>query len=117
MRPPGIGEIILIIIIAAVVILGVKIFGTPPARKGRRRRVVEYEDEDEDEEDEDEDKRILKARRSRRAYILGIVVILVGAIVMISTFAMVKWFFWGPIGAIALIVIGIITILIARRRR
>lgn len=113
MRFPGIGEIILIIIVAAIVILGVKFFGTPPARK--RRRAVVYEDEDEDEE-EDEDKRILKARRSRRAQILGIGVILVGAIVMISTFTMVKWFFWGPIGAIALIAIGIITIFIARRR-
>jgi len=114
MRLPGIGEIILIIIVAAVVILGVKIFGTPPKRK--RRRVVEYEDEDEDDETETEDKRVKKARRSRRAQILGIVVILVGAIVMLSTFTMVKWFFWGPLGAIALIVVGIITILIARRR-
>ena len=113
MRLPGIGEIILIIIVAAVVILGVKMFGTPPKRK--RRRVVEYEDEDEDET-EAEDKRINKARRSRRAQILGIVVILIGAVVMLSTFTMVKWFFWGPLGAIALIVVGIITILIARRR-
>jgi uncharacterized ion transporter superfamily protein YfcC len=113
MRLPGIGEIILIIIVAAVVILGVKMFGTPPKRK--RRRVVEYEDEDEDET-ETEDKRIKKARRSRRAQILGIVVILIGAVVMLSTFTMVKWFFWGPLGAIALIVVGIITILIARRR-
>ena len=115
MRLPGIGEIILIIIVAAVVILGVKMFGTPPKRK--RRRVVEYEDEDEDEDEtETEDKRIKKARRSRRAQILGIVVILIGAVVMLSTFTMVKWFFWGPLGAIALIVVGIITILIARRR-
>lgn len=113
MRFPGIGEIIVIIIVAAIVILGVKIFGTPPARK--RTRVVEYEDEDENEE-EYEDRRILKARRSRRTQILGIVVILVGAIVMISTLTMVKWFFWGPIGAMALIAIGIITIFIARRR-
>ncbi len=114
MRLPGIGEIILIIIVAAIVILGVKIFGTPPARK--RKRVVEYEDEDEEDEEEAEDKRVLKARRSRRAQILGIGVILVGAIVMLSTLTMVKWFFWGPIGAIALIAIGILTIFIARRR-
>ncbi|MCJ7768991.1 MAG: hypothetical protein MUO92_00735 [Dehalococcoidales bacterium] len=113
MRPPGIGEILLIIIVVAIVIMGVKIFGTPPAKKGRR--VVEYEDEDEDEA-EAGDKIILKSRRSRRAQILGITVILVGAIVMISTFSMVKWFFWGPIGAIALMVVGIITIFIARRR-
>ena len=114
MRFPGIGEIILIIIVAAIVILGVKIFGTPPVRK--RKRVVEYEDEDEEDETEAEDSKIVKTRRSRRTQILGIVVILVGAIVMISTFTMVKWFFWGPIGALALIAIGIITILIARRR-
>jgi hypothetical protein len=118
MRLPGIGEIILIIIIAAIVILGVKIFGTPPTRK--EKRIVEYEDEEEEDEDEDEDeyedKRILKARRSRRTQILGIVVILVGAIVMISTLTMVKWFFWGPIGALVLVAIGILTILVARRR-
>jgi uncharacterized ion transporter superfamily protein YfcC len=114
MRLPGIGEIILIIIIAAIVILGVKIFGTPPTRK--EKRIVEYEDEEEEDEDEYEDKRILKARRSRRTQILGIVVILVGAIVMISTLTMVKWFFWGPIGALVLVAIGILTILVARRR-
>ncbi|MFH1663122.1 MAG: hypothetical protein ABH934_04315 [Chloroflexota bacterium] len=115
MRPPGIGEIILIIIVAVIVMLGVKVFGTPPAKK---RRVVEDEDEDDEEEDEKEagDKRVLKARHSRRAQILGIVVILVGAIVMLSTLTMVKWFFWGPLGAIALIVVGIITIFVSRRR-
>lgn len=117
MRLPGIGEIILIVIIAAIVILGVKIFGTPPKRKRRRRR-IEYEDEYEDEEGEGEagDDRIKKARRSRRAQILGIGVIVVGAIVMLSTLTMVKWFFWGPIGAIVLMVIGILTIFISRRR-
>jgi uncharacterized ion transporter superfamily protein YfcC len=114
MRLPGIGEIILIVIIAAVVILGVKIFGSPSAKKGRP--AVVYEDEDEEEEEDSEDKRVLKTRRSRRTQILGIVVILVGAVVMISTFTMVKWFFWGPIGAFVLIAIGIVTILIARRR-
>jgi uncharacterized ion transporter superfamily protein YfcC len=114
MRLPGIGEIILIIIVAAIVILGVRIFGTPPARN--RKRIAEYEDEDEEDEEEYEDNRIFKARRSRRTQILGIVVILVGAIVMISTLTMVKWFFWGPIGALVLIAIGIITIFVARRR-
>jgi hypothetical protein len=114
MRLPGIGEIILIIIIAAIVILGVKIFGTPPLRKGKR--IVEYEDLGEENNEEYEDKRILQARRSRRAQILGIVIILVGAVVMISTLAMVKWFFWGPMGALVLIAIGIITILVARHR-
>ena len=112
MRPPGIGEIILIIIVAAIVILGVRIFGTPPQRKAKR--PVEHEGEEEDEESED--KKILKARRSRRTQILGIVIVLIGATIMLSTLAMVKWFFWGPLGAIALILIGVITILIARRR-
>ncbi len=112
MRLPGIGEIILIIIVAAIVIFGVKFFGTPTARK--RRRVTRYEDEEDEEEDDDE--RIKRTRRSRRTQILGIGVILVGAVVMISTFTMVKWFFWGPIGAIVLIAIGILTIFIARRR-
>jgi len=114
MRLPGIGEIILIIIIAGIVILGIKVFGTPPARK--KRQVVKYEDGEEEDEDDTEDNRVKKTRHSRRTQILGIVVILAGAIVMLSTFTMVKWFFWGPIGAFVLIAVGIITILIARRR-
>jgi hypothetical protein len=110
MRLPGIGEILLIIIVAGIIILGIKFFGTPPTRK--RRRVVQYEDEDEEGDDE----RIKHTRRSR-AQILGIVAIVVGVIILLSTLSLVKWVFWGPIGAFIIMVIGITTILIARRSR
>ena len=110
MRLPGIGEIALILIVASIVIIGVKMFGTPPKKKGR---AVRYVEEDEEEDDD----RVIKARRSRRTQILGIVIIVIGAVVMLSTLQMVKWFFWGPLGAIALIAVGIITIFLARRRR
>ena len=113
MRPPGIGEIILIVIVAGIVLLGIKFFGTPASRK--RRRVTRYEDEDEDEEEEDEDVRVKRTRRSR-AQILGVVAIVVGVIVFISSLSMVKWIFWGPVGAIVILGIGILTILMARRR-
>jgi len=113
MRPPGIGEILLIIIVATVVILGIRFFGTPPPKK--KRRVIRYEDEDEDEEEEDE--RIKHTRRSRFAQIIGIVIILVGAVIILSTLSMVKWLVWAPIGAFVIMAIGILTILIARRSR
>ena len=115
MRMPGIGEIILILIVATVVRIGVRMFGTPPPKK--KRRAVRYVEEDEDDDYEDDDTKVIKARRSRRTQILGVVIIIIGAVVMLSTLSMVKWIFWGPIGAIVLVVIGILTIFLARRRR
>jgi hypothetical protein len=41
MRLPGVGEIILIAVIAAIVIIGVRVFGTPPPKKAKRK--VQYE--------------------------------------------------------------------------
>jgi fatty acid desaturase len=108
MRLPGPAEIVLIIIIAGIVLLGIKVFGTPPQSKTRK--VTQYEEADE----EDYDERVIKTRRSR-TQILGIVAIVVGVIILLSTLSLVKWVFWGPIGAFIIIVIGIATILIARR--
>ena len=113
MRPPGIGEIILIVIVAAIVLIGIKIFGTPSARKARS--VTRYEDEDEEEYEEEEDVRIKRTRRSR-AQILGVVAIIVGVIDFVSSLSLVKWVFWGPVGAIVILGIGVLTILMARRR-
>lgn len=118
---PGFAEIILIIIIAGIVILGIRVFGTPSP--SRTNKVVRYEDEyddDEDEEEEEEedyDQRVKQTRRSRLAQIVGIVIILVGAIIILSTLSMVKWLVWAPIGAFIIMAIGILTILIARRSR
>lgn len=108
MRLPGPAEFILIIIVAGIVLLGIKVFGTPPAKKARQ--VTQYDDTDE----EDNDQRIKGFRRSR-AQILGIVAIVVGVIILLSTLSLVKWVFWGPIGAFIIMAIGLVTILIARR--
>ena len=113
MRLPGIGEIILIFIVAAIVILGIKIFGTPPARKTRR--FTRYEDEEEEEYEEEEDTRI-KGTRRFRAQIVGVIAIIIGVIVFASSLSLVKWVFWGPVGAIVILGIGVFTILLARRR-
>ena len=112
MRLPGPVEIILIVIVAAIVLLGVRIFGTPPAREAKK--IAKYRDSDEEEEDHDE--RIKQTRRSR-AQIVGIAAILVGVIILLSTLSLVKWVFWGPIWAFIIVVIGIATIFIARRSR
>jgi len=112
MRLPGPVEIILIVIVAAIVLLGVRIFGTPPAREAKK--IAKYRDADEEEEGHDE--RIKQTRRSR-AQILGIAAILVGVIILLSTLSLVKWVFWGPIWAFIIVVIGIATIFIARRSR
>ena len=111
MRLPGLAEILLIIIVAGIVLLGIKIFGTPPPSKARK--VIQYEDV---EEEEDYDERVKQTRRSR-AQIFGIVAIVLGVIIMLSTLSLVKWVFWGPIGAFIIVVIGLATILIARRSR
>ena len=95
-------------LIAGIVLLGIKVFGTPTPSKTRK--VTRYEDADE----EDHDERVIKTRRSR-TQILGIVAIVVGVIILLSTLSLVKWVFWGPIGAFIIMVIGIATILIARR--
>lgn len=112
MRLPGIGEIILIIIVATIVIIGIKMFGTPPARKPRR--ATRYKDEDEDEYEEEENLRIKRTRRSR-AQIMGVVAIIIGVIIFVSSLSLVKWVFWGPVGAIVILGIGVMTILLARR--
>ena len=112
MRLPGPVEIILIVIVAAIVLLGVRIFGTPLAREAKK--IAKYRDADEEEEGHDE--RIKRTRRSR-AQIAGIAAILVGVIILLSTLSLVKWVFWGPIGAFIIVAIGLATIFIARRSR
>ena len=111
MRLPGPVEIILIVIVAGIVLLAVRVLGTPARREAKK--ITKYGDADEEEVDYEE--RIKRTRRSR-IQILGIVAIVVGVIVFISSLSMVKWIFWGPVGAIVIAVIGIATIFIARRR-
>ena len=111
MRLPGPVEIILIVIVAGIVLLAVRVLGTPARRKTKR--VTKYGDADEEEESYEE--RVKRTRRSR-TQILGIIAIVVGIIVLLSSLSLVKWVFWGPIGAFIIVVIGIATIFIARRR-
>lgn len=112
MRMPGIAEIILILIIATAVIFAVRVMGAPPRRtdddSARYRRAAR-------EEERRYEERVKQTRRSR-IQLAGIIAILVGVVVFLSSLNLIKWVFWGPVGAILIVVIGIITIYAARRR-
>ena len=111
MRLPGISEIILILIVATVVIFAVRIMGAPPRRTGDN--TARYRDAEEEERRYEE--RVKQTRRSR-IQLMGIVAILAGVVIFLSSLNLIKWVFWGPVGALVIIVIGIITIYAARRR-
>lgn len=111
MRLPGPAEIILIIVVAAIVLIGVRVLGTPAKR--RSQSVARNEAADEDEKSYEE--RIKKTRRSR-IQVVGVIVIIGGIFILLSSLSLIKWVFWGPIGAIIIMAIGIVTIVVARRR-
>lgn len=109
MRMPGISEIILIIIVASVVLIAVRLIGTP-ARIRSRRLARERAAEEEDDEV------TVKRTRRSRLQIVGIIAIILGIIILISSLSLVKWVFWGPIWALVIVAIGTFVIFIARRR-
>jgi fatty acid desaturase len=110
MRLPGISEIILILIVATAVIFAVRIMGAP-RRTGDN--TARYRDAEEEERRYEE--RVRQTRRSR-IQLAGVVAILAGVVIFLSSLNLIKWVFWGPVGALVIIVIGIITIYAARRR-
>ena len=112
MRLPGPAEIILILVVAAIVLIGVGVLGTPARRKSQSIARNEMADE---ESDEDYEARIKKTRRSR-IQLAGVIVIIGGIFILLSSLSLIKWVFWGPIGAIIIMAIGIVTIVVARRR-
>ncbi|MCJ7764131.1 MAG: hypothetical protein MUO90_03125 [Dehalococcoidales bacterium] len=111
MRLPGISEIILIVIVAAIVLIGVRVLGTPARRKSQNLARNEATDEDEKSYEE----RIKKTRRTR-IQVVGVIAVIGGIFILLSSLSLIKWVFWGPIGAIIIMVVGIVTIVAARRR-
>ncbi len=57
-----------------------------------------------------------KQLRRSRIQILGSIFILGSILTLLSSLNLLKWVFWGPIMASVLLVIGVATIMIARRR-
>ncbi len=57
-----------------------------------------------------------KQLRRSRIQILGSIFILGSILTLLSSLNLLKWVFWGPILASVLLGIGVVTILIARRR-
>lgn len=60
------------------------------------------------------DEKIKRVRRSR-IQIFGIIIILAGILVLLTSLNLVKVVFWGPIGAFIIVAVGLVTIFIARR--
>ncbi len=58
----------------------------------------------------------VKSIRRSRFQILGSIFVLVGILILLSSLNLLKWIFWGPIWASVIVVIGLATIFIARRR-
>lgn len=57
-----------------------------------------------------------KSIRRSRIQILGVIFVLVGILILLSSLNLLKWIFWGPIWAGIIVVIGLATIFVARRR-
>ncbi|HEX79309.1 MAG TPA: hypothetical protein G4O19_04045 [Dehalococcoidia bacterium] len=109
MRMPGIPEIILIIIVASIVLLAIRLIGTPARRRSQklaRERLAEKEG----------DEGIINRARRSRLQLVGVIAIILGIIILISSLSLVKWVFWGPIWALVIVAIGTVVIFIARRR-
>jgi len=102
MRPPGIGEIVIILVVITIIFLAIRVLGAPTIRKRA----------EEDEEDADEK---IKRTRSSRIQVLGIVFILAGILILLGSLNLVKWVFWGSIWAFIIVAIGAVTIFLARR--
>lgn len=106
----GIGEIVLILFIAFVVLLVVRLINL----SWRPRAALLGEEE----EEEENDNRVQQPKTSSRfkAILIGVAVFLLGVIVLISSLSLVKWVFWGPVGAVIAITAGVAIVLLARQR-
>ena len=112
MRLPGISEIILIVIVAAVVLIAIRLIGSPGKRKSQKLARTRAAEE---ESDEDYEARIKNTRRTRIQWV-GVIAVIGGIFILLSSLSLIKWVFWGPIGAIIIMAIGIVIIVAARRR-
>lgn len=101
----GPGELVLIIIIAMVVLFVVRLvrMAQPPAKSR----------DNPSEKDQDGSSGV-----SVRARILifGALMVLAGILIFFSSLSLIRWVFWGPVGAVVAILAGISVIVLARRR-
>ena len=109
MRMPGIAEIILIIVVASIVLIAIRLIGTPARRRSQRLARERAAEEEDDEE-------TIKGTRRSRLQLAGVIAIVLGIVVLISSFGLVKWVVWGSVGALVIVAIGAVAIFVARRR-
>ncbi|MDD5126905.1 MAG: PspC domain-containing protein [Dehalococcoidales bacterium] len=64
-----------------------------------------------------EEKAEMSDNSQQRRNILGIILIIVGAIVLMSTLNLFRWFNWGIIWPVLLIIVGLIIIFMTGRKR
>lgn len=105
----GIGEIILIIVIAFVVLLVVRIIkmAQSPEKASRHQ-------EDENTEPASQTGPSLSSRT--RTVLIGVLITVLGVVVLFSSLNLIKWVFWGPIGALIAMIAGVAIVLLARKR-
>lgn len=111
----GGAEIIIILIILTALFIGIRLMGAGSVPK-RDESPERYRYEMEQQRRYDEQ---IKASRRSKIQILGLVAIVAGlALFAYSSviLGLLKWAFWGPVGAVALVVVGVFVIFAARRR-
>jgi hypothetical protein len=104
-----VGIIILIILI---------IFGVTQLRKASVNRAPEPEEYEEPVRVRRYRSRPRRSNGHPRLQMAGIIVILVGVFVLLSSLnilSMLKWVFWGPIAALVIVALGVAAIFFARR--
>jgi len=103
----GIGEIILILVVAFIVLFVVRII-----RMAQKSEEIERHSEELTETDQGE--RSCSPRT--RTVLIGLLIIVIGVVVLSSSLSLIKWVFWGPIGALIAILAGIAIVILARIR-
>ena len=101
----GPGELILILIIAFVVLLVVRVIKTAASPRP-------------EPEEEDATPRYTPLNRPSprlKAVLTGLGIILLGIVVLFSSLSLVKWVFWGPVGAIIALIAGAVILVLASR--
>jgi hypothetical protein len=105
----GIGEIILIIVIAFVVLLVVRIIKMAQLPE----KASQYE-EDDNSEPVNQTGPSFSPRT--RIVLIGVLITILGVVVLFSSLSLIKWVFWGPIGALIAMIAGVAIVLLARKR-
>jgi hypothetical protein len=101
----GPGELALVIIIAMVVLLVVRLV-----------RMAHSPSAGADVATGNEENNSSGMSPRTRVLIFGSLVVLAGILIFFSSLSLIRWVFWGPVGAVIAILAGISIIVLARRR-